>query len=122
MVEEKGLANRVLVRSAYLVAFGLILHDMPEGFAMANAYIASPDLGVFVGLAVALHNLPEEFAMSVPVVAIRSKSLLFLSGNGPQRTGLLAARPCHFSDRLDKNKALQTVLWVETGRISKVPE
>jgi ZIP family zinc transporter len=77
LVEERGLAKRPLVRSAYLVAFGLILHDVPEGFAMANAYIASPALGVLVALAIALHNMPEEFAMAVPAVMLRSPRFLF---------------------------------------------
>jgi ZIP family zinc transporter len=57
--------------------FGLILHDVPEGFAMANAYVASPSLGVLVAVAIALHNLPEEFAMSVPLVLLKSKRALF---------------------------------------------
>jgi len=74
---EIGLTNRVFIKSAYLVAFGLILHDVPEGFAMANAYVATPALGVLVALAIALHNIPEEFAMAVPVVLLRSKRLLF---------------------------------------------
>jgi len=77
LVEEKGLVDPGLVRSAYLVAFGLILHDFPEGFAMANAYIASPELGVLVALAIALHNVPEEFAMAVPAVTIRRRWLLY---------------------------------------------
>jgi ZIP family zinc transporter len=77
LVEEKGTADRALVKSAYLVVFGLILHDVPEGFAMANAYIASPALGVLVALAIALHNLPEEFAMAVPAVVTQSKGFLF---------------------------------------------
>jgi ZIP family zinc transporter len=76
LFEEKGAAARALTRSAYLVALGLILHDVPEGFAMANAYVASPDLGVLVAFAVALHNLPEEFAMSVPLAVLRSKRAL----------------------------------------------
>jgi ZIP family zinc transporter len=54
--------------STSLIVFGLILHDVPEGFAMANAYIASPAFGVLIGVAIALHNLPEEFAMAVPAV------------------------------------------------------
>ena len=74
---ETTLINRALFRSAYLVAFGLILHDVPEGFAMANAYIAAPELGVLVGFAIALHNVPEEFAMAVPMMLLRSKRLLF---------------------------------------------
>jgi len=74
---ETGLMNRVMLKSAYLVTFGLILHDVPEGFAMANAYVAAPALGVLVAVAIALHNLPEEFAMAVPVMLLRSKRLLF---------------------------------------------
>jgi ZIP family zinc transporter len=35
-LEEAGL------RSAYLVAVGLILHDLPEGFAMASAHVRRP--------------------------------------------------------------------------------
>lgn len=77
LVLEKGIADRVLIKSAYLVAFGLILHDVPEGFAMANAYIASPGLGVLVAVAIALHNVPEEFAMAVPAVVIRSRRFLY---------------------------------------------
>ena len=59
------------------MALGLILHDVPEGFAMANAYIASPQLGVLVAVAIALHNVPEEFAMAVPAVVIRSRRFLY---------------------------------------------
>lgn len=62
----------VELRAAYLVAFGLILHDVPEGFAMANAFLASPSLGVLVAMAIALHNIPEEFAMAIPAVAVKT--------------------------------------------------
>jgi ZIP family zinc transporter len=55
----------------------LILHDFPEGIAMANAYIDSPSRGVVVSLAIALHNMPEEFAMAVPAVATRRRTMLF---------------------------------------------
>ena len=41
--QKEGLGGDIL-RSAYLVVFGLVLHDFPEGFAMANSYIASPSL------------------------------------------------------------------------------
>ena len=77
LVKERGLADTTLIRTAYLVAFGLILHDVPEGFAMANAYMASPALGVLVGVAIALHNVPEEFAMAVPLAMLRSRRSLF---------------------------------------------
>jgi ZIP family zinc transporter len=77
LFKEHAIADVTLARSAYLVAFGLILHDVPEGFAMANAYLASPALGVLVALAIALHNLPEEFAMAIPLVMLRSKASLY---------------------------------------------
>jgi ZIP family zinc transporter len=77
LVEEKGVVDGALIKSVYLVVFGLILHDVPEGFAMANSYVASPDGGLLVALAIALHNLPEEFAMSAPAVMLKSKSFLF---------------------------------------------
>jgi ZIP family zinc transporter len=76
LVIEHGLADTRLARSVYLVVIGLILHDVPEGFAMATAYIASPSLGLLVALAIALHNLPEELAMAVPAMALRSKRFL----------------------------------------------
>lgn len=76
LVREHGLADTRLVRSVFLVVGGLILHDVPEGFAMANAYIASPSLGLLVALAIALHNLPEELAMAVPAMALQSKRFL----------------------------------------------
>jgi len=77
LVKEAGMMDVRLIRSSYLVVFGLILHDVPEGFAMAHAYVASPALGVLVGVAIALHNLPEEFVMAVPAVLLRSKGFLF---------------------------------------------
>jgi ZIP family zinc transporter len=77
LIEEKGMLDARLLRGAYLVALGLILHDFPEGFAMANSYVASPSLGVLVALAIALHNIPEEFAMAAPAVALQRKRFLF---------------------------------------------
>lgn len=84
LVDEQGPFPAGMLRTAYLVAFGLILHDVPEGFAMANSYIASPSLGLLVALAIALHNIPEEFAMSVSFVMVKRRRTLytaaFLSG------------------------------------------
>jgi ZIP family zinc transporter len=77
LIEEKGKLDPRLPKGAYLVAFGLILHDFPEGFAMANSYVASPSLGLLVALAIALHNIPEEFAMAAPAVAVRNGRFLF---------------------------------------------
>jgi ZIP family zinc transporter len=84
LVDEQGPFPPGILRTAYLVAFGLILHDVPEGFAMANAYIAKPSLGILVAIAIAIHNIPEEFAMAVPIVMVKRRRFLykaaFLSG------------------------------------------
>jgi ZIP family zinc transporter len=76
LFKERGLFNHDIVRASYLVALGLILHDFPEGFAMANAYIAAPSMGVAVAIAIALHNIPEEFAIAVPAAVSRNRALL----------------------------------------------
>jgi ZIP family zinc transporter len=76
LVREHGLTDTRLVKSVFLVVVGLILHDVPEGFAMANAYLASPSLGLLVALAIALHNLPEELAMAIPAMTLRSRRFL----------------------------------------------
>lgn len=77
LIKEHGVFDTAMVRSAYLVAIGLVLHDFPEGFALANSYFLSPSLGVFVAIAIAAHNIPEEFAMAVPVLAVKEKRFLF---------------------------------------------
>ena len=83
IVKEGGVFGEEL-KSAYLIAFGLILHDFPEGFAMANSYIHSPALGILIALAIGLHNIPEEFAMCIPIVPLEDRRLMcklaFLSG------------------------------------------
>ncbi len=79
LVKETGLLDSAMMRSAYLVAVGLVLHDLPEGFALANSYVLSPSLGLMVAIAIAAHNIPEEFAMAVPVMAARKKRFLFIA-------------------------------------------
>jgi ZIP family zinc transporter len=76
LLDETGGDDVARLSSAYLVVTGLILHDFPEGFAMANAYVATPRLGVLVGLTIAVHNIPEEFAMAVPAVGLRRPGFL----------------------------------------------
>jgi ZIP family zinc transporter len=73
---ERGAGLRV----AYLVAVGLVLHDVPEGFAMANAYLAAPASGVIFAAAIAIHNVPEEFAMALPAAALASRRFLYGAG------------------------------------------
>ncbi len=74
-IRESGpnKTTRITLTTAYLIAFGLILHDVPEGFAMANSFLYSISLGLLVAAAIALHNIPEEFAMALPMIASGKK-------------------------------------------------
>jgi ZIP family zinc transporter len=77
LFKEQGQFNLRLIRSAYLVAFGLILHDIPEGFTMASSFLTSPSLGIFVALTIALHNIPEEFAIAIPAATLHDNKILY---------------------------------------------
>jgi ZIP family zinc transporter len=105
LVEERGVFHQTLLRTAYLVAFGLILHDVPEGFAMANSYIASPSMGILVALAIAIHNIPEEFAMAVPIVMVKRRRFLymaaFLSGLAEPLGAIIGLMAVHFHPDLN---------------------
>lgn len=93
------------LRAAYLIVFGLILHDVPEGFAMANAFLSSPSLGLLVALSIAIHNIPEEFAMAVPAVAVQNRTLLFkaalLSGLAEPAGAILGLVAVHLNPALN---------------------
>jgi len=65
------------LKTAYLCAIGLIMHDFPEGFAMANSYLVSPGLGLLISVSIALHNIPEEFAMAIPFVSSNKDKSLY---------------------------------------------
>ena len=102
---DRERSPSIELRAAYLTAFGLILHDVPEGFAMANAFLASPSLGVLVAIAIALHNIPEEFAMAIPAVAVKNRALLFkaaiVSGLAEPVGAVLGLFAVHFNPALN---------------------
>lgn len=75
LIKEYGMIVPAVIKSVYLVVLDLILHDVPEGFAMANAYVSSHSLGGFVAVAIALHNLPEEFALCIPAITLNGLRL-----------------------------------------------
>jgi ZIP family zinc transporter len=76
LFEERGVLDASMLRASTLVALGLILHDFPEGIAMANAYVDVPSRGILVAIAIALHNVPEQFAMAVPAVMTQRRRML----------------------------------------------
>lgn len=67
-----------LIIMASLIAVGMIIHDFPEGFAIAGTYINNPSWGWLVGLGVAIHNIPEEFAMALPLIITKQNKTLLI--------------------------------------------
>jgi ZIP family zinc transporter len=64
--KEDGRAER-MHRSGVLIALGITLHNLPEGFVVAAGYIFSPGLGLVIALAIMLHNIPEGIATAIPL-------------------------------------------------------
>ena len=75
LIEEVGPSQH-LIKVSYLVAIGIIIHNFPEGFAMASSFWVEVRLGLLVALGIALHNIPEEFALAVPLVLTKKMKLL----------------------------------------------
>jgi len=62
-----SLLEENFLRMGYLIAIGIALHDLPEGFAIAAGYAVPGQLGLTIALAIGLHNLPEGMAVAVPL-------------------------------------------------------
>lgn len=75
VVEERTQAGH-LVKISYLVAIGILIHDFPEGFAMASSFQVEVKFGLLIALGIAIHNIAGEFALSVPVVLTKKMKLL----------------------------------------------
>ncbi|TYQ14882.1 UNVERIFIED_CONTAM: ZIP family zinc transporter [Acetivibrio alkalicellulosi] len=58
-----------MLRTGYLILFGIALHNLPEGLAIGAGLEASPELGLVIAIAIALHNIPEGLAISGPLKA-----------------------------------------------------
>jgi len=85
-----------LMRVGLLVAFGIGIHNFPEGMATFVGALQDVRLGVSIAVAIAIHNIPEGLAVSAPVYAAtgsRGKAFLwsFLSGVSEPVGAALAA-------------------------------
>jgi zinc transporter ZupT len=86
--------------AAYLAVLGLGVHTLFDGVAIAAGFMIGPTLGLLLFLAVLLHKLPEGFAIaSIMLATGRSRSAALLAGAvlgaltvlGALLTSLLAA-------------------------------
>lgn len=92
----KGKPASGLMRTGLLVAFGIGIHNFPEGMATFAGTLEDLHLGIAIAVAIAIHNIPEGLAVSIPVYTAtgsRGKAFLwsFLSGvSEPAGAGLAA--------------------------------
>ena len=76
-----GESKKTLLRIGTLIALGIAIHDIPEGFAIGSGYGISESFGIAIAIAVVLHNLPEGMAIAIP---------FHYSGMGRPKTILIA--------------------------------
>jgi ZIP family zinc transporter len=93
---EKNSANTKLRarRSGMLIAAGMILHNLPEGFVVPAGYAFMPRLGLIIAIAIMLHNIPEGVATAIPfrIAGIKPRRialLTFLSGMAEPAAALI---------------------------------
>jgi len=84
-----------LLRTGFMTALIIAIHNFPEGMATFVASIQSPSLGAVIAFAIAIHNIPEGISVSIPVYCAtgsRKKAFLWslLSGMAEPVGALIA--------------------------------
>jgi len=65
-VKEKGVGWRIF-KVGLLIAIGISIHNIPEGFVVGAGYEYAPQFGFLIALAIAMHNIPEGMATALPL-------------------------------------------------------
>lgn len=78
---EEGLSDDALSlrKTGMMAAFGIAIHDFPEGLALGAGFGVLKSFGFVLALGIALHNIPEGVAISLPLYhsgLSRAKSVL----------------------------------------------
>ena len=58
-------------RLAMLLFVSLLVHNFPEGLAVAASALESTNLGITVTIGIMIHNIPEGIAIAIPCLAAR---------------------------------------------------
>ena len=63
----KSKKDASLLRTGLLVAAGIALHNLPEGFAVGSSFKASTTIGTAITAVIIMHDIPEGIAMALPM-------------------------------------------------------
>ena len=66
---EPGIADPKLIKTGFIIALGISIHNLPEGIVVSAGYSHAEDLGLLLAIIICLHNIPEGIAMAAPLVA-----------------------------------------------------
>lgn len=68
-------------RLGCMMAIGIALHDLPEGMAIAGAFVVGGKLGPLLTFSIALHNIPEGIATAAPLQmgGLRHRHILLIN-------------------------------------------
>lgn len=67
----KNLQNQKAWRVAMMLFISLLVHNFPEGLAVAASTIKNQNLGITVTIGIIIHNIPEGIAIAIPCLAAR---------------------------------------------------
>ena len=78
---DKETKNSRLMRTGLLVAVGIGIHNLPEGFVTITGSLFSLELGFILAITIALHNIPEGLSVAIPIYAASNnrKRAFFIS-------------------------------------------
>mgnify|MGYP005835693289 CR=1 FL=1 len=69
IIDKKMKSKKGLIKTGFMVAIGIALHNFPEGFAVGSGFQASTSLGIAITAAIIMHDIPEGLAMAIPMKA-----------------------------------------------------
>lgn len=76
---ESECAN--YAKMGYFIAFGIALHNLPEGIAIGASSEVSQELGFFTALTIGLHNIAEGLCVAMPLCMgkVRKLHIVFVT-------------------------------------------
>lgn len=77
--------NISMLKTGFIIAIGLAIHNFPEGLAIGAGFEASSSLGLKLAIAIALHDIPEGISIALPLKSSgvsRFKSILITTISG----------------------------------------